>query len=168
MIYPVWEVSRKGFDAVCLFVRFVHFLVDISESIHTTTGLVLLGPNPRQLEARAMFHLNIPATTLFTPTTTSICKLGPFWPVPSTWSWSTECFKERRKLTSVFVSVLFSHTYECLANWFFTVPSHFFHPVHMFLRSPQFRQWGMYIIQRCFWWSASFVCSVVIYVCYYV
>lgn len=25
MIYPVREVSRKGFDAVCLFVRFVHF-----------------------------------------------------------------------------------------------------------------------------------------------
>ena len=60
------------------------FLVDISESIHTTTGLVLLGPNPRQLEAWAMFHLDIPATTLVTPTTTSICKLGPFWPVSST------------------------------------------------------------------------------------
>ena len=51
----------------------------------TIIGVVLLGPNPRQLEAWAMFHLDLTATTLSTPTTTSTCKLGPFWPVSSTW-----------------------------------------------------------------------------------
>lgn len=58
------------------------FWVAIPESIHTAEyhyiGVVLFGPNPRQLEAWTMFHLDLTATTFFTPTTTSTCSLDPF------------------------------------------------------------------------------------------